>query len=94
MNNERLVPFIGGLIVGGIGGAAVNSSKINGPIPTYPAYPTYYPYPPQQYYYPYYQNGAYQNPNFQVPGKQYVPANNINNMRKEKDISFVPPFNM
>lgn len=53
-NDERLVPFVGGLIIGGIGGAAFDGFNKNQYPMNYPnqgyVYPVYY-YPTQ---YPYY----------------------------------------
>ena len=52
-NDKRLIPFIGGLAIGGLGGAALNKNNYmpyyQYPVYQYPYY-TYYPY--QQTYYP------------------------------------------
>lgn len=54
-NDQRLIPFIGGLAIGGLGGAAFNQNHQN-----YMQYPVYYP----NYYYQY--PIYYQYPNPQV----------------------------
>ena len=53
-HDERLIPFLGGAIIGGIGGAAIaNNQGYN-----YGGYYTPYYYPQPVYYYPgYYYNG-------------------------------------
>ena len=46
-NEQRLIPFLGGAIIGGIGGAAISNNQGYGNY-----YQSYYPYP--VYYYPSY----------------------------------------
>lgn len=60
MNEERLFPFVGGLVIGGLGGAAYETSKYARPNYYYPAgYGYYYPQPITTIQYPYY---VYQTP--------------------------------
>ena len=48
--DQRLIPFLGGLIVGGVGGSMVNN---NLPYYNYPPYYSNYQYPTYNYYPPY-----------------------------------------
>lgn len=87
-NDQRLIPFLGGLV---IGGAAGNQTA---------RYPYYY-YPPyygNAYYYP--TQYVQQVPNTQTyyPYNQYqneynLAQNNMYEQRNIKDLSFVPIYN-
>lgn len=57
-NNERLIPFLGGAIIGGLGGAAIANNQGYNYGGVY--YTPYYTQP--VYYYPYYYatNGSFQ----------------------------------
>ena len=87
-NDQRLIPFLGGLV---IGGAAGNQTA---------RYPYYY-YPPyygNAYYYP--TQYVQQVPNTQTyyPYNQYqneynLAQNNMYEQRNIKDLSFVPLYN-
>lgn len=67
MNEERLFPFLGGLVIGGIGGASFETNKFGRPNYYYPTNYGYYYYPQQvSYQYPYY--------GYQMP---MTPASNI-----------------
>lgn len=57
-NGERIIPFLGGALIGGLGGAAIaNNQGYN-----YGSYYTPYYYAQPVYYYPYYYgtNGTFQ----------------------------------
>ena len=45
-NDQRLFPFVGGLVLGGVTGAAFSNNRFNQPYyypyPIYPTYPMYY----------------------------------------------------
>ena len=59
-NESRIIPFLGGAIIGGLGGAAIaNNNQYGG------YYPQQVSYPPQGYYYP--MNGYYYYPNYGYP---------------------------
>lgn len=63
-DEQRLIPFIGGALIGGLGGAAIASNRYQPmgyyyPTYYYPTYPTYY-YPYATYYgYPGSMGGFY-----------------------------------
>lgn len=59
-NDQRLIPFLGGLAIGGIGGAAFNNNR--------------YPYYGYNYYQPYYTPYPYTN-NYYYPNTQVLPVN-------------------
>ena len=99
--DQRLIPFLGGLAIGGIGGAIFDNNRY------YPyQYPTNYYYPYQQYnsYYPLPQNQSYYpNMNNTYPIMQSnatkmmgdVPSivtSNIDNRSYIYDASYVPPY--
>ena len=65
-NNERLIPFLGGAIIGGIGGAALSNNQgySNGP------------------YYPYYYQPVYYYPSGYYPYPVYSYQNQMNNVKK------------
>ncbi len=74
-NDDRLIPFLGGLVIGGVGGAAVENNK-------YPYYNNgyfnqqpYYNYPPQQFYN--YNPYAYNTQILPTNSMQYPQYNNI-----------------
>ena len=58
-NEGRIIPFLGGAIIGGLGGAAIANNN------QYGYYPQQVYYPPQGYYYP--MNGYYYYPNYGYP---------------------------
>lgn len=56
-NNQRLVPFLGGLAIGGLSGVAFNNNGNKYPYYQYPQYYPNYQYQyPMQYSYPVYDN--------------------------------------
>jgi len=108
MNDQRLISFLGGLAIGGIGGAAFNNNR-------YPYYGTTYYYPPyyQNYQYPVYNyySGNYAQPvpvnsnyiqydmyqtNVIAPGKLIgespIPLTLTNEERSIQGLSNVPPY--
>lgn len=61
-NDTRLIPFLGGAIIGGIGGAAISNNQ---------GYNSYYPYYPQPvYYYTPYYNPYPMNYNTNMPSQK------------------------
>ncbi len=62
VNDERIIPFLGGAIIGGLGGAAIaNNQGYSGYYQPYYQQPVYY-YPNGYYYYngyPMYQSNSY-----------------------------------
>ena len=101
-NEQRLIPFLGGLAIGGLGGAIVDNNRYNY-INQYPNYYNPYPYyqynyyPQPQYYQPYNYNSSSMYPINQnttkimgdVPG---VISYSKNSRTVIKDSSFVPPY--
>lgn len=88
-NDQRLIPFLGGLVLGGVAG----NQTVRYPTYYYPPYygPVNYPYYPNQYvqqvpnaqpYYPYneYQQGY------------NLPQNNMYEQRNTTDLSYVPIY--
>ena len=106
-NDQRLIPFLGGLIVGGIGGAAFDNKQPYYGY-NYPYNNIYYQYP--TYYYPNNQlpinspyNYQYNNGTMLYQQEQITPAKIINELPTNiylqtgdrsinKDISFVPYY--
>lgn len=101
-NDKRLIPFIGGLAIGGLGGAALNKNNYmpyyQYPVYQYPYY-TYYPY--QQTYYPNFnqQNmmtypNLYQNnvSSAKIMGDVPSVVSYNKDERSYYDISYVPPY--
>lgn len=85
-NDKRLIPFIGGLAIGGLGGAAFNRYN----------YMPYYQYPVYQYpyYYPYQQQTYY--PNMNQTNMQTYPniySNNYNAAKIMGDVPSVVSYN-
>lgn len=78
-NDQRLIPFLGGLVIGGVGGAAAEGNKQYYNNSYYPPYyynqPYYNNYPYQQYnnYYPY----AYNQQSLPVNSSQYPQNSNM-----------------
>ena len=76
-NDQRLFPFLGGLVLGGVGGAFAEGNKMN--YNNYPyyyqqPYNNYYQYPVNNYnYYPY----AYNQHTLPVNSTQYPQYNNM-----------------
>lgn len=100
-NDQRLIPFLGGLVIGGAAGSQT------GRYPYYNQYPAYYypmynntpyyvypnqyvqPMPPASTYYTYndYQTGSL------MPQDSEMPQSVMNQQRSINDLSFVPLFN-
>ena len=92
-NDQRLIPFLGGLVLGGVAG----NQTVRYPTYYYPPYygPVNYPYYPNQYvqqvpnaqtYYPYneYQQG------YNLPQNNMV--NTMYEQRNTSDLSYVPIY--
>ena len=62
-NNDRLIPFLGGLVLGGVGGSVIDNNRYPYNNNYYPVYNFPYQYPP----YNYYQTNTYQ----QLPTNSY-----------------------
>lgn len=100
--DQRLIPFIGGLAIGGLSGAAFNKNQYYGSPQAYP-YPTQYNYYPTPYYpaqYNYYP-APYYPAQYYYPSQieeNYYKTNNViltadkRNMQSYDSISYVPPF--
>ena len=91
-NDQRLIPFLGGLVIGGAAGSQTNR------IPYYNNYPVYYaPYP---YYYGNYPVQYPQQTSMNSPYyayNEYQPNNEINTPiqyqeRSIDDLSYVPIY--
>lgn len=103
-NDQRLIPFLGGLVLGGVGTSIVDNSKM----PYYNTYPGYYPYqyPAYNYYqpnqyqqlpinstaYPMYSQYNYVYPSAKIVKEQPTDIIFTNQNRSYNDISYVPPY--
>ena len=98
--DQRLIPFLGGLAIGGIGGQIIDNNRIN-----YGYYPNPYPYYnnvyPQYNYYPpvnntpYYAYPSYMNTNVsKVMGDtpSIVTYAKMDERMINQDLSFVPIY--
>ena len=72
MRDERLIPFLGGLVIGGVGGAASEGNKFNSGYGYYNQPYNYYPYQ-ANYNYPY----AYNSQPLPTNSMQYPQYNNM-----------------
>ena len=101
--DQRLIPFLGGLIVGGVGGSLIDNKN---PYNNYPPYYSNYQYPAYNYY-PSYQYPQYIDNNQQIItgynqnesmysakiyNEQPIPIMINSNRSIVYDISYVPPY--
>lgn len=104
--DQRLIPFLGGLVLGGVGTSVIDNNRI-------PYYNNYYPsyyYPYQYPAYNYYQTNTYQQlptnssslpiynqqnyvyPNSKIINEAPIEVSYSNDYRSLADISYVPPY--
>ena len=94
-NDQRLIPFLGGLAIGGIGGSIIDNNKIN-----YAPYPYYvYPYPQYNYYptmynyqYPPLVNSPYYASKTMGDVPSIVTNYKYNQRNLDADLSYVPIY--
>lgn len=95
--NERLIPFLGGLVLGGVGGAVAEGNKFNyngyysQPYYQYPTYPyAYYqqPLPYPQYNFPY-NNSIISG---KIINEEPMPIIINQDERNVLDLSYVPKY--
>ena len=105
-NNDRLIPFLGGLVLGGVGGSVIDNNRYPYNNNYYPVYNFPYQYPPYNYYqtntyqqlptnsysYPLYNQQNYTYPNMKIIQEQPTDIIVNNDSRSLSDISFVPPY--
>ena len=105
-NNQRLIPFLGGLVLGGVGTSVIDNNRLPYYNNYYPSYYYPYQYPAYNYYqtntfqqlptnsstYPMYNQQNYIYPNAKIIEENPSEILINNNERSLKEISYVRPY--